>query len=70
MEKKDEFIQEKRFGRVSDFVGKGKMIPVSRSTWYSWVKSGRAPKPHHLSPRVAVYDMAAISQFLRTLTST
>lgn len=66
MERMNELRRPHHFGRVNDFVGKGKLIPVSRSTWYSWVKSGLAPKPRMLSARIAVYDMDDILHFLRS----
>lgn len=35
-------------------------IPVSRSTWWAWVKSGKAPKPVKLSERVTAWKAADI----------
>ncbi len=31
------------------------IIPVSRSTWYHGIKTGRFPKPIKLGPRIAVW---------------
>lgn len=31
-------------------------VPVCASTWWNWVRSGRAPKPVRLSPGVTVWD--------------
>lgn len=32
-----------------------KFIPVSRSTWWSWVKEGKAPAPHKLGPKITAW---------------
>lgn len=55
------------FVRLNDFVGKGKVIPVSRSTWYAWAKTGRAIKPKSLGPRTSVYDVAEIRRFVTSV---
>lgn len=36
------------------------LLPISRSTWWAWVQSGRAPAPIHLSPGVTVWDRDAV----------
>lgn len=40
------------------------LIPVGRSTWLSWVKSGKAPKPIKLSERTTAWRVADIRAFL------
>lgn len=52
--------------RLADFVGKGKAIPVSKSTWYSWVKAGKAVQPMRLGSRLSVYDVASVRSFIRS----
>lgn len=37
-----------------------KFIPVSRSSWWAGVKSGRYPKPLKLSERVTVWRVSDI----------
>ena len=40
-----------------------RFIPISRSSWWAGVKSGRYPKPFKLSPRTTVWkseDIRAI----------
>lgn len=37
-----------------------KAIPVSRSTWWAGVKSGRFPKPVKLGPRTTVWRVSDI----------
>lgn len=41
------------------------IIPVSKSSWWAGVKSGRYPKPYKLGPRTTawkVVDIAALCQ--------
>lgn len=40
------------------------VVPVSRGTWLSWVKSGKAPKPVKLSERTTAWRVADIRAFL------
>jgi predicted DNA-binding transcriptional regulator AlpA len=41
------------------------LIPVSRSTWYAGVKSGRYPKPYRISPRVSVWRADEIQDLVK-----
>jgi prophage regulatory protein len=36
------------------------VLPVSRSTFWSWVKSGKAPKGIKLSPRITAWRVEEI----------
>lgn len=40
------------------------LIPVSRSTWLNWVKTGKAPKPVKLSERTTAWKVADIQAFI------
>jgi predicted DNA-binding transcriptional regulator AlpA len=40
------------------------IIPVSKSTWWAGVKSGRFPRPTKLSPRITVWRVEDIREFL------
>jgi len=40
------------------------IIPVSRSTWLSWVKSGKAPAPCKLSERTRAWKVESVREFL------
>jgi predicted DNA-binding transcriptional regulator AlpA len=40
------------------------VIPVSKSTWYEGIKSGRFPKPIKLGPRIAVWRVGDIRALL------
>lgn len=40
------------------------IIPVAKSSIWSWVKAGKFPRPHHLSPRVTAWEVASIRRWL------
>ena len=40
------------------------VIPVSRSTWWAGVKSGRFPKPIKLGPRITAWRVEDIRAFI------
>ncbi|WP_226663232.1 AlpA family phage regulatory protein [Microbulbifer aggregans] len=40
------------------------IIPVSRSTWYSWISDGHAPKPIKLGTRTSVWRESDIQNFI------
>ncbi len=48
-------LPETGFVRLSSILAPNGPIPVSRSTWYSWVASGKAPKPVKLGPRITAW---------------
>lgn len=35
-------------------------LPISRSSWFAGVRSGKFPQPVHLGPRTACYDAAKV----------
>lgn len=41
-----------------------KIIPVSRSTWWSWVKSGRAPQGIKLGPRMTAWRLEDVHELV------
>ncbi len=41
--------------RLSAILAPGGPIPVSKSTWWAGVRSGRFPKPLKLGPRTTVW---------------
>ena len=43
------------------------IIPVSRSTWWSWTKSGKAPQPIRLSSAVTVWRTADVLAFAESM---
>jgi len=36
------------------------IFPISKSTWWNWVKEGKAPQPIKLGRRVTVWKIADI----------
>lgn len=43
------------------------ILSVSPATWWSWVKSGKAPQPIRLSPGVTVWRHADVVNFAESL---
>lgn len=43
------------FVRLAQVLGPEGPIPVSKSTWWAGVKTGRFPKPQKLGPRTTVW---------------
>lgn len=59
------------FLRLSQIVGSAKanppippLIPVSRSSWWEGVRTGRFPKPIKLGPRTTVWRVEDIREFI------
>jgi prophage regulatory protein len=50
--------------RLNSIIGKHGRIPVSRSTWWSGVKSGRFPAPVKLGPRITAWRDADLEQLI------
>lgn len=42
------------------------IIPVSKSTWWAGVKSGRFPKPVKLGPRITAWRVEDIRALIRS----
>ena len=40
------------------------VMPICAATWWNWVKSGRAPKPVNLGPRVTAWRASDIRVML------
>src|SRR3954470_16501932 len=51
--------------RLSTFVGRGNAIPVSPSTWWEGVKTGRFPKPVKLGPKITVWQATEIHALIK-----
>lgn len=43
------------------------IFPVSKSTWWAGVKSGRYPKPTKLGPRITAWRVEDIRAFIESL---
>lgn len=60
-------MPENRLLRLPQIIGDPKadppippIIPVSKSTWWAGVKSGRFPKPIKLGPRTTAWALSSI----------
>lgn len=68
-------IPESGFLRLKSILGDPKatppippIIPVSKSTWWEGVSSGRYPRPVHLSARAVAWNSADIRTLIEKLT--
>jgi len=57
----ENIISETGFLRVKDVL---KIIPVSKSTWWEGVKTGRFPKSIKLGPRTTVWRVEDIKSYM------
>lgn len=52
------------FVRLSAILAPRGPIPVSRSTWWAGVKSGRCPRPVKLGPRITAWRVEDIRRLI------
>ena len=52
------------FVRLTSILGPSGPIPVSKSTWWEGVKSGRFPKPLKLGPRITAWRVEDIRRLI------
>lgn len=57
-------LPETGFVRLSTILAPRGPIPVSRSTWWAGVKSGRYPKPIKLGPRITAWRAEDIRKLI------
>jgi prophage regulatory protein len=50
--------------RLSQIIGPTGPIPISRSSWWAGVKSGRYPQPLKLGPRTTVWRVEQIRELI------
>jgi predicted DNA-binding transcriptional regulator AlpA len=53
------------FVRLPSVLAPGGPIPVSKSTWWAGVKSGRYPAPVKLGPRITAWRVEDIRRLIR-----
>jgi predicted DNA-binding transcriptional regulator AlpA len=65
-------IPETGFVRLRNIIGDPKadppipaIIPVSRSSWWLGIKSGRYPKPTKLGPRISAWRAEDLRDFIQ-----
>jgi prophage regulatory protein len=56
------------FVRLRTILAPAGPIPVSKSTWWAGVKSGRFPKPVKLGPRVTAWRVEDIRSLIAQVT--
>lgn len=64
-------VPETGFLRQWDILGDTKanppiapLIPVSKSTWWSWIATGKAPRPVKLGPNTTAWRVSDIREFI------
>jgi prophage regulatory protein len=57
-------VPERGLCRLKSIIKPQGPIPVSRSTWWAGVKSGRFPAPVKLGPRITAWRDADIQQLI------
>ena len=65
-------LPETGFLRLKQIIGDRKagvpaLIPVSNSTWWAGVKTGRFPKPKKLAPRITAWTVEEIRTLIDQL---
>ena len=55
---------QKKLLRLSEVLQR---VPVSKSTWYALVRSGKAPQPVRLGERIAAWDEEEINALVERL---
>lgn len=57
-------LPESGFVRLKDILAPRGPIPVSKSTWWAGVASGRYPKPVKLGPRITAWRVEDIRKLI------
>ncbi len=60
-------LQTQGFLRLKQIIGPSGPIPVSRSTFYNWIASGKAPKPVKIGPRISAWPTDRINALIDQL---
>lgn len=59
-------MAQRVFYRIDDLTStkekKGR-YPVSRATWWRWVREGKAPQPHKLGPNTTVWAEGPLDEW-------
>ena len=59
-------LPETGFVRLASILAPRGPIPVSKSTWWEGVKTGRYPKPVKLGPRITAWRVEDIRRLIET----
>jgi prophage regulatory protein len=60
---------ETGFIRLSSILAPAGPIPVSKSTWWAGIKSGRFPAPVKLGPRISAWRVEDIRELIHELSN-
>lgn len=55
------------FLRANQIAGPTGRLPIGLSTWWKWVKEGKAPQPIKLGPMTTVWRCSDVDSFLEGL---
>ena len=61
-------LPETGFVRLSSILAPRGQIPVSKSTWWAGIKTGRFPKPIKLGPRITAWRVDDIRALIERST--
>lgn len=61
----DDGLPETGFLRLSSILAPKGPIPVSKSTWWAGIKTGRYPKPEKLGPRITAWRVEDIRALIK-----
>ena len=64
--KSDDQLPATGFVRLSQILAPNGPIPVSKSTWWAGVSSGRYPKPVKLGPRITAWRIEDIRKLIES----
>lgn len=62
----DNHLPQTGFLRLPSIIAPHGPIPVSKSTWWAGIKTGRYPKPVKLSARVSAWRVEDIRAFIES----
>ena len=51
--------------RLKSIIGPGNPVPISKSTWFVWRKTGKAPQAVMLGPKTATYRVGDVKALVR-----
>lgn len=56
--------EPQRLLRLNQIIGEDKLLPISKSTWWDGVASGRYPAPVKLGPRTTTWRLSDINRII------
>ena len=65
----DNELPQTGFLRLHAIIGKNGPIPISKSTWWAGIKTGRYPKPVKLGDRITAWRVEDVRAFIKNAKS-